>query len=371
MKITFPHLGNAYIAIESLLRGWGHEPITPPPTSRRTLELGTCYGPAEVCLPFKIVLGNMLEGIELGAEAVLMIGGWGPCRLGYYGEIQKLILQASGKKVEFITLEVPRGSYRRYYDQYRRLVAPKSLRAFIHGSLLSWAKLKAVEELEELALRARPREKRKGATNQYLARQLGLLRLADTLPKVKEILLQARREFERLEKPEPARLLRLGVVGEIYTVVEGFANLRLEERLGNLGVEVIRTISLSGWINDHVFKNAVGLYSQAPLRRLARGYLRGFIGGHGLESVARSAGLSRLGVDGVVHILPLSCMPEVVAQGILPSLSRDLDIPVLSLVVDEHTSEVGFQTRLEAFVDLVERRVELNGRERQTSLLGS
>lgn len=51
MKVTFPHLGNAYIAIEALLRGLGHEPIAPPPTTRHTLELGSLHSPGELCLP--------------------------------------------------------------------------------------------------------------------------------------------------------------------------------------------------------------------------------------------------------------------------------------------------------------------------------
>ncbi len=50
-------------------------------------------------------------------------------------------------------------------------------------------------------------------------------------------------------------------------------------------------------------------------------------------------------------------MPEVVAQGILPQVSADSGMPIMSLVVDEHSSETGgIRTRLEAFVDLVERR---------------
>lgn len=37
-------------------------------------------------------------------------------------------------------------------------------------------------------------------------------------------------------------------------MVEPFANLRLEERLGYLGVEVVRTISLVEWVTNHIFK---------------------------------------------------------------------------------------------------------------------
>ena len=151
----------------------------------------------------------------------------------------------------------------------------------------------------------------------------------------------------------------MGLVGEIYVAAEPFVNLRLEERLGYLGVEVVRTIHLPQWVEDHIFKNALGLYKQASLKRSAAGYLEGFVGGHGLESVARSVDLARQELDGIIHILPPTCMPEVIAQGILPKVSADKGIPIMSLVVDEHGGEIGFQTRLEAFVDLLQRRASL------------
>jgi benzoyl-CoA reductase/2-hydroxyglutaryl-CoA dehydratase subunit BcrC/BadD/HgdB len=49
-------------------------------------------------------------------------------------------------------------------------------------------------------------------------------------------------------------------------------------------------------------------------------------------------------------------MPELVAQTILNRVSKDFDIPVLTLIFDEHTSPGAVQTRLEAFVDLIRRR---------------
>jgi predicted nucleotide-binding protein (sugar kinase/HSP70/actin superfamily) len=54
--------------------------------------------------------------------------------------------------------------------------------------------------------------------------------------------------------------------------------------------------------------------------------------------------------------MPFTCMPEIVAQGILTRVSRDLSFPVLTLIIDEHTGEAGINTRLEAFVDLLRAR---------------
>lgn len=358
MKVTYPHLGNAYIAIEALLQGLGHEPVTPPFGSKRTLEWGSRYSPEETCLPFKIILGNMLEGVELGANSVYMIGGWGPCRLGYYAELQRMALEDLGQQVQFITLEVPQGNYRLMFKRLREIFASTKALDLMSGSRLCWVKLKAVEDLENLSLRTRPREKRYGSTSRFLQQQLAALRGAQSVGAIEKICFQAHSGFQDLvDQTKPTHPLKIGVLGEIYTVLEPFSNLRLEERLGYLGIEVVRTISLTEWVQDHLFKNALGLYNLRSLQRSAAGYLRGFIGGHGLESVARSVDLAKQNLAGIIHILPLSCMPEIVAQGIMPQISTEQNIPILSLVVDEHSGETGFQTRLEAYVDLLQRRV--------------
>jgi predicted nucleotide-binding protein (sugar kinase/HSP70/actin superfamily) len=61
-------------------------------------------------------------------------------------------------------------------------------------------------------------------------------------------------------------------------------------------------------------------------------------------------------VDGIIHVFPFTCMPELVAQTILMKVQKDLDIPILTLILDEHTAPGGVETRLEAFIDLLERR---------------
>jgi len=57
-------------------------------------------------------------------------------------------------------------------------------------------------------------------------------------------------------------------------------------------------------------------------------------------------------------------MPEIVAESILPTIQKDYDIPILTLVVDEMTGEAGYLTRLEAFVDLLKKRREDKNFER-------
>ena len=54
--------------------------------------------------------------------------------------------------------------------------------------------------------------------------------------------------------------------------------------------------------------------------------------------------------------MPFSCMPEIVSQNILSKVSKEEDIPVLTLVLDEQTGKAGYMTRIEAFIDLVKRK---------------
>ncbi|HHY80232.1 MAG TPA: hypothetical protein GX516_07810, partial [Thermoanaerobacter sp.] len=142
------------------------------------------------------------------------------------------------------------------------------------------------------------------------------------------------------------------LVGEIYMLLEPFTNMDISKSLNELGVEVTKTEYLSDYLINSAFK----LPQRMEFKKNARGYLERDIGGHGLNTVANTVKYAKLNYDGVIHILPFTCTPEIVAQGIIAKISRDYNIPVMSLVYDENTGQAGYQTRLEAFVDLLYRK---------------
>ena len=90
--------------------------------------------------------------------------------------------------------------------------------------------------------------------------------------------------------------------------------------------------------------------------REAKKYMKRAIGGDCIESVGDAVHAARSKIDGVVHVGPFTCIPEIVSQCILPTVSKQENIPVISLIMDEHTGKAGVITRLEAFVDLLKRR---------------
>ena len=90
--------------------------------------------------------------------------------------------------------------------------------------------------------------------------------------------------------------------------------------------------------------------------KYAKKYMKRPIGGECIETIGDTVYAAKNGVDGVIHLMPFSCMPEIVSQNILSKVSKNEDIPVLSLVLDEQTGKTGYITRVEAFVDLVKRK---------------
>jgi predicted nucleotide-binding protein (sugar kinase/HSP70/actin superfamily) len=130
---------------------------------------------------------------------------------------------------------------------------------------------------------------------------------------------------------------------------------------------VDRTIYFTDWVRDQLVMSIFNPKWRDPLFRLAKPYLNNFVGGHGLETVAHTVRAAQQGSHGVIQLAPFTCMPEIVAMQTLPGVSRDLNIPVLSLIIDEHSAEAGIRTRLEAFVDLLSyRSKKREGRKLQT-----
>jgi predicted nucleotide-binding protein (sugar kinase/HSP70/actin superfamily) len=113
-------------------------------------------------------------------------------------------------------------------------------------------------------------------------------------------------------------------------------------------------MSLSRWVKYGLFLNYLGVNEWKKVHEAAMPYLKRDVGGDGWESVGEKVVYGREGYDGVVHLAPFTCMPEIVAQNIMPSTNED--IPVLTVLYDEQMAKPGMITRLEAFVDLLKFR---------------
>ena len=353
-RVTYPHLGTLYITSEHFFRALGLEPVTPPFPTRRTLDLGVKHCPEMTCAPCKILFGNYYEGLELGAERLVLFGGPDTCRLGYLARPQAERLREAGFRFTPHTLSL-RTIATDILRVARELTDPSPLE-LVEAARIMVASLSLVDEIEQQSFRLRPRENERGLATRLRAEALAAARACQDRTE-----LQTRREailtpIRTVPRDNGRRVFRVALLGDAYSISEPFFNMNLEQQLGYMGVEVERWLWLSKSIRFPILER-VRHRSENQAREEAAGrYLGRDVGGFALPSLKEAVSFVREGIDGLIHLAPFNCTPEIVAVSVLPNLARDHDVPLLALSFDEHSGEAGLVTRLEAFVDLLERR---------------
>ena len=104
MTVTFPHLGPLHIAASQLLTYLDISYVISSSNGQQALNKGALISPEDICLPFKYMVGNLAESYDMGADTAIMMATNGPCRLGEYGELLKLVLEGNGYDYKWILI---------------------------------------------------------------------------------------------------------------------------------------------------------------------------------------------------------------------------------------------------------------------------
>jgi len=353
MRLTYPHMGEAYIAVKSLLDDIGVESVIPAFTTNSTLRLGSSISPETICLPYKIMLGNYISSIKAGADTILITGSCGPCRFGYYGPLQKQALEDAGyKDIDLIILDPPREGYGKFYEAVRK-ISGGSKASIVTAFINAYKVCCEVDSLNELLYYTRPRAVNKAEIRTIMHEfKKSVMNTLGTAQMI-ELIHDTKSRIRKIDIDNSFKPVKIGIIGEIYTIIEPFTNLNVEERLGDLGVEVHRSMTVKDWARNTIILPITGRKRYKMEKRLSKPYLPTLIGGHTQQCIGHAVNYAKLGYDGLIQIYPMTCMPEIVSRSILPQIEKDYNIPILYLIVDEQTGEAGFQTRLEAFVDYI------------------
>ena len=357
IKVAFPHMGTIYVAWEKALNAIGVEAYIPPYTSKKTLSLGTKNSPEAICLPYKLILGNFIEAIEGGVDFVSMIASPGICRLGEYGRNIEQVLKELGYETNYIELSLYDG-FKGMIDYLSRISGSKNYLKLYGAMYLAIRTVFAVDELQNFLSYHRAREIKKGDSEKAFNKAIRLIRNAKDAKELKKALKEGLREISNVEIDKNRDVLHVDLTGEIYIVNDEFSNQNMERELGAMGVQVRRSLTVSSFLKDAIipkmFKKGETHLERAY--RLAKPYLMRDIGGDALECISDVMYAKERNIDGLIHVSPFTCMPEIMSQNIFPKMREDVNLPILSLIMDEQTGRAGYITRLEAFVDLMRRK---------------
>lgn len=160
--------------------------------------------------------------------------------------------------------------------------------------------------------------------------------------KIKSAFIKA---FDQQEKYQTGILdegfdMKIALAGHPYNIYDNFTNMNLVKKLNNLGIGV-ETMEFT---NDLIFDLEINELYKRPFWTYAR------------ENYGFAANVVReRKVDGIIYVSSFNCGTDSV---IIELIKNNVgSFPFLTLKVDEHTGEAGIDTRIEAFADMLERRV--------------
>lgn len=320
-----------------------------PEATRVSSEVGAQNSSDYVCTPFKHILGDFAEALDLGADILVQFGG--PCRLGYYGELQESILRDMG--YDFIMLNFAHGIEKGYIGWAKEVLQTVNPNIDVpHGVVKLKAVAKMIEHLDSLRdfyLANGGFEVEPGSFDRAWSRAMDAMRTCLDERDINQVYREALEDMRSIPLNKPADPIRIGVVGEMFTAIDERSNLELDHKLMAMGVEVHRMLN---------FTNRYLRYNEPNLRIGAKDYLTYDMGPTSTLTVAAARKYAAEGFDGVIHAKSAGCTPEIDCIPVLQKVSEDFHMPILYLTYDSQTSDTGLDTRLEAFYDMLAMKKE-------------
>jgi len=300
---------------EGFFRGIGMEVIPSPPTNKAILNSGIGAAVDEACLPVKI----------------------------FYGHVMALI-----DRVDCLFLPRLVSVERKAYICPKLMGLPDMIAAGVTGLP------RVLSPCVDLSRRGRS----VGDALEPVGYQLG--KSAREIKRAVKLGLAEQRRFEDLVSqgylpvealdmmaghhvPEPPGAgIKVAVVGHSYNLFDSHISMNLVQKLRSMGAVVVTTDQ----IPEEVVEEEASRLPKRMFWTLGKRMLGGTF-----------HFLSRTDIKGIIHLASFGCGPDSLVGELLERHARrQRGTPFMLLTIDEHTGEAGVVTRLEAFLDMIERR---------------
>ncbi|MDF2673045.1 MAG: 2-hydroxyglutaryl-CoA dehydratase [Clostridiales bacterium] len=133
--------------------------------------------------------------------------------------------------------------------------------------------------------------------------------------------------------------IKVAITGHPYNIYDNFVNMDVVKKLHKLGVGAVT----EEYVDEKNIDEQIKELFKRPFWTFAR------------NSYGFTTYLSQdNSIDGIVYISSFACGIDSIVIELIKD--RIGNFPLLILKIDEHTGEAGLDTRIEAFVDMLERR---------------
>ena len=309
--VGFPTIGNVDAdVLASALSELGLNVLKPLPITSKTIALGVRNSADMICFPYKVTMGSIIESLDRGANTILQYtsGKISMCRQKQFYRLQDHTLKRLGYRFEMIGVSIFN-------------VVPVLAKTTGKSVWKTW--------------RMVSKHRRKLAEKE-------------------------------VQNWETDGTLNIALIGEIYCCCDERVNRGVAEKVRSCGANPINTASVSDFCAEEEAAYGRGLWRGMLLHNLRRfnarhvyddkaaEYFEGMFAGHAKENISALLRVIDEGIDGVIHVLPLSCMPETTIEPYVDSICSDAGVPLLRVPIDENNSDAGVRTRIETFIRLMQ-----------------
>lgn len=303
--VGFPQFSPYSRYFSDLFKELGLKTLDTIPITDETIKLGVRHAPEMMCFPYKVVLGNFIQLLDKGANTLIMFSSCGTCKFRHYYKLAEQKLKKEGYDFEMVRLS-PKD------------LLPVPLPTFLNKLM-------------------------------YLSgyRKYKVLKITCKIWKMVA-------GIERSYREQPWGDVNIGIMGEIYSVLEPSINHNIKSQLERMGATVHITLSIKELLTDSFRRSR----KRKKLRERCWEYFDrdGDPGGHGLHSVEDTLFWSERKIDGLIHVTPLTCHPEILVEDAIDYICHDNKIPLLRIKIDETISPLNIGTRVETFFELIKRK---------------
>ncbi len=131
------------------------------------------------------------------------------------------------------------------------------------------------------------------------------------------------------------------LVGHPYNLYDEYINMNLIKKLWSYGVRIVTS--------EMIDTEKVDFYSDKLPKRMFWSYGKRIIGSSFYM-------INENEVDGIIYVSSFGCGVDSILIDLVQREAREKGIPFTLLTIDEHTGEAGINTRIEAFMDMINRR---------------
>ncbi len=376
--IYIPYMDDHSYALEAAFEALGKKAKVMRISDSETLREGQKYTTGRECYPCILTTGDIIKVINddhFNPErcAFFMGTAQGPCRFGQYRAFQEYILKKLGyEDIPVISLDSE--------NSYGGLG--------IKFSILAWEGIAAIDILRKAQKLIRPDEINEGETNKvYLKYRDKIRKRIKSGKGVTGIMGEAAKDFKEIKVRETNRPT-VTVVGEIYVRHNPFANEFITDELEKYGLKV-ELASMREWFmytnemhkevslgekkwwefiknrTRNFFQEMIEKRLASPFGEIVKGYeepeieeilemgekyLHRSLRGEAILTVGKTLHSILRKRDGVVNVMPFTCMPGNITVAIMTQIEKDYPgFPILNLTYDG-SHQANYLNKVRTFV---------------------